>query len=427
MNTVFHLNQPKIALLAVGISLTALFLCICACVNSPVSWSPDSSKIAILVLPAEDDDQLAIFTYDLNTGRHNLIDKAEAEKKSILSAPSWSPNGKWIAYYKTDSSGTGEELFNEDKSYLDKIQHDVKHVFDANNTPESFDMKLMLATPDGKEQKVLKNLKSLGGKEHQKALIYMPPVWSENSKRIYYTRMPSSDLIYIASIDIASGSTIAHISSNTLVPILSPDGKKFAGLIPEQDGMKVVITNIDGKETNSFIVNMVKNGLINDLSRPILWMPDSKHILFLTEKDLMALDVNTGNTEKLKDIDLLQIEESLWTDSSTKGFFVKLSPKGDKMYYLIPRKSADPNEKDSVWFESMTIKTKQITPIFELSQISEFDIGMFSISPDCKTVLLRTIVEEDNQKNKSVIFVWDGKSQKVIETDPWVEEAFKEK
>src|SRR4030042_252657 len=86
-------------------AFSCLLIYVMACVMSPPGWSPASSKIAILVTPPgkpEDTREFAIFVYDIATGAHTLLDEVKAD--GVLSAPSWSPDGKWIAYYKVEPS-----------------------------------------------------------------------------------------------------------------------------------------------------------------------------------------------------------------------------------------------------------------------------------------------------------------------------------
>ena len=73
-------RQALIALIA---AVSCLAIYILACVMSPVTWSPDSSRIALLVTPPGDNpDMFAIFTYNIATGKHLLLD--EVDRKSVV-------------------------------------------------------------------------------------------------------------------------------------------------------------------------------------------------------------------------------------------------------------------------------------------------------------------------------------------------------
>ncbi|MCK4628489.1 MAG: hypothetical protein KAT56_05765, partial [Sedimentisphaerales bacterium] len=75
-------NTKKIvyrkASVAAAAAIVFLSIYIIACVISPVSWSPDSTRIALLVTPTDDNDNdieiFGIFNYDLRSGEHFLLD-----------------------------------------------------------------------------------------------------------------------------------------------------------------------------------------------------------------------------------------------------------------------------------------------------------------------------------------------------------------
>ena len=54
------------------------------------------------------------------------------------------------------------------------------------------------------------------------------------------------------------------------------------------------------------------------------------------------------------------------------------------------------------------------------------DIDKFralSVSPYGKMFLVRAILKDDKQNKKSILIFWDGKEQKIVETDSWLIEA----
>jgi Zn-dependent protease with chaperone function/Tol biopolymer transport system component len=411
--------SKKAASVVLAIALLFFILYAMACVMSPIAWSPDSSKIALMVCPHEEPDKFAIFTYDIRTGQRTLID--QIQNIGVLSAPSWSPDGKWIAYLKSDSTHTGDELFSEDISYLNQFQSDMDSIIDKSKSPETYDINLMISTPDGKQKKVLKKIKSPGGQKAQDGLMCMQPAWSENGKRLFYPRMLTSDLCYTTSIDITSGKTIAHFPTNTPFPIISPDGKKVISVLKtEKEIVNVIVSDTDGKNTNTFNVSLDMETR-STLSQLFLWMPDSKHVLYSAGNAVMNLDINTGNIDKLMDNDqMIPIVRS----EPSRILPVRISSKGDKLYYIKIKTADKMNRTESIWLESMTIKDKQITSVFELIEFPDTEIGTFNMSPDCKTFLLRTFIDQKDQQGKSVIIMWNGKARNIIETDSWLSEIF---
>ncbi len=69
-------------------AFSCLLIYVMACVMSPPGWSPDSSKIAILVTPPGEGDnpkEFAIFVYDIAADSRTLLDEVKAD--GVLSAP----------------------------------------------------------------------------------------------------------------------------------------------------------------------------------------------------------------------------------------------------------------------------------------------------------------------------------------------------
>jgi len=61
--------------------------------------------------------------------------------------------------------------------------------------------------------------------------------------------------------------------------------------------------------------------------------------------------------------------------------------------------------------------------VFEVSRVPDLECpGRFSISPNGNMVLLRCIIKGKDGGEKSALLFWDGKTQKIVKTDPWLAE-----
>lgn len=411
------------ALIALTAAVSCLVIYILACVLSPVTWSPDSSKIALLVTPMDDDpDVYSIFTYDIATGERLLLD--EVKEDGALSAPAWSPDGKWIAYYKVDPSPpeepapppqtdpnakeqtsektTAEELFSEENKMLPSFLLEIAKEKLEEEEPETFDVKLMAVTPDGKEKKVLRVLKFAGDEDTRKGLSAIKPEWSADSKSLFYVRVANGGH-YIASLDIDTGQMYIHLFSSTPMPILSPDGKWVASLLEDT----LILGRVDG--------TMCKYLKIDELEYSFaIWSPDSKKLLLTAKNVFVLIDTNTGDKKLLHD-----------PGAELLGFGC-FSPPGDSIYYLAGYESDDPNSPEPGFgIKSMNLNDKKTTVLFTIPEqirvILDGDaLAQFSVSPNGRMFLVRAVKEDDSGEGKSILLFWDGKTKKIVETDPWL-------
>jgi WD40 repeat protein len=439
------------ALLALVATFSCFLIYVLACVRSPVSWSPDYSKIAILVTPPGDDpNKFAIFTYDIATGKRLLLD--EVEKDGFLCAPSWSPDGKWVAYYRVEPTGQTvkspsegdpnagapesvptaaittkktdqpnsptaavEKLFSEENKMLPPFMFEiVKEKLDEEDKDrETFDVKLMLARPDGTERRVLRVIESEGDENHRKMLMLMRPEWTKDCKHLFYDRMiGSSDFCYIGSLEIDTGKMYAHLldqSSNQAA--VSPDGSWVVSLSEAGEEVMLTVARVDGNFHK--YVRLALNLHEGPPAYPaVAWFPDAKHLLISAKEGFRIMDADTGSIEEHRDPNAGDIAYPVF------------SATGNTLYYLAVCEANEPNGPEKlISLKSMNLKDKAIKTVFALSDVPDLDNekSIFSISPDGKRVIMRTEIKSAGEEDRSALLFWDGKTRKVVETDRWIE------
>jgi dipeptidyl aminopeptidase/acylaminoacyl peptidase len=459
------------ALVALAAGACCFLIYVLACVFSPVTWSPDCSKIAILVTPPLEveykepvPDKFAIFTYDIATGQRVLLD--EVEKNGVLSAPSWSPDGKWIAYYRVEpnipqavgamtkadpnvsllaaepnrdtnqpappieSKLAAEDLFNEENRMLPPMLFEmVKEKLSGKEDLKTVDVKLMLIRPDGTEKKILQIIKSECDQDDKhdsafQSLMYMRPEWSRDCKRIFYVRiLDSTESYFMASLDIETGKTWAHLLGGFGTPVVSPDGKWVISLREPDPSKKAVLTvaKTDGNLHKYFQLDIdFDDSPIFFTLVPLSWVPDSKRILIWDKKGFRIMNPDTGEMEQLGD------------PNATEIAYPAFSTAGDRLYYIAKYKTGDPNSANQqIYLKSMGLKDKKIRTEFTLSNVpnpnkdkgqmpADKDEYMFFVSPNGKLVVMRGVVKDAEGNDKSALIIWDGKTRKVVETDRWL-------
>ena len=70
----------------------------------------------------------------------------------------------------------------------------------------------------------------------------------------------------------------------------------------------------------------------------------------------------------------------------------------------------------------MNLRDRRTGTVFNLPVLPEFGDGgsIFSIAPNGKVVMARAVIEDEFEGGGSVMIFWDGKTQKVVRTDPWL-------
>ena len=449
------------ALIAYTAALCCLGIYILSCVLSPPAWSPDSSKVAVLVtVPSTREPVVfAIFTYDLATEERVMLD--EVLKDGVLSAPAWSPDGNWIAYYriepstaaepnrattpepnmaaakelaaepctdqpekKTESEGQlptpTENLFSEENLILPGFPSALpKKQIELDEDLEVVDVKLIVVSADGKEREnlctfpwiVKKGWREEDDKMHNLELI--KPEWSIDSRRIFYARSMQG-LYCICSLDLGTDEKYLHLIGSIGTPSVSPDGKWVATLLHQNSEECVIsIARIDGHAHKYFKLDLHIEDEDLVLNTVMSWSPDSEKILIASGDKLCIFDQQSGACEKYEDPN---------AESTAYGAF---SEDGNKFYYLAARDTNDPNsDEEVISLKYRNLKNRKVGTLFELSEslqpLKRQGVGKFSISPDGKSALLRCVIEDEGPNERAALLFWNEQGSKIVETNRWM-------
>jgi hypothetical protein len=443
-------NAETVGYRKAGIALTAALSCfliyVLACVWSAPSWSPDSSGIAFLFMSGEADEpeQFAIFAYDLRTDQHVLLDRADAN--GLLASPSWSPDGKWIAYYRmrppapeaeapapTDAAGSepnqtagagqaakqpagAAEMFSEENRMLPPFMFDAFDEQIEDERDGMLPMELVVVTPDGKERKTVQTFQCPDLDDDWAMFALLRPEWSKDSKRLFYARIVANDpFYYVSSLDLATGAAQAHLFSTNGAFALSPDGDWLVSCLGLDDDSKQVVLCVaktDGSEQRYFRLDAEEadRDEMSFFTTQPSWSPDSKYVL-VPRKELCVVNVSTGQMRKYRDPQ---------TDQIT---YARFSPRGEGLYYLAARKPTDPNGgEEHAILKSCDRKSGRTRTVLDFSQTPGCaGGGQFSISPNGKVFSLWCGLQTADAEEPEIgLLLWDGKTRKVIKPNSWL-------
>ncbi len=208
------------------------------------SWSPDGKQIAFDLLSPEQDGSSTAY----RTSGIYVMNADGSDRKAITTgedySPAWSPDGKSIAFYSVRDGKIG------------------LYVMDADG---------------GNERKLLDSLNPP---------MNEAPSWSPDNQKIAYTQEPDG-VLYAIPVDLSSmPAPISHTDIRLKFPVWSPDGTMIAAY--SDPGSDIYVMNADG--TGLRKLSPGAEGMDYAAS----WSPHSKHLLYADIDGFYVVDVSTG-------------------------------------------------------------------------------------------------------------------------------------
>ncbi len=413
-------------LAAAGLAAFAIYAM--SCVHSPVSWSPDSSKIALTVTPTGDEpNMMGVFVYDIDSGRHRLIEAIG--KNGILSAPSWSPDGKWLAFYRVEpdeerrpderndaAAGAAAEKrppviapFGEENRVQPAFVYEALRDFADAEEAEAFEAELVIVGVDDKDRRIERTLKWTIDDNDRAFLLVLRPRWSADSRCVFYVQA-FDEMGYVGSLDIATGRAEAHTFASSMLWDVSPDGTRVAACVNDS----LAVSRIDKADCRYLGVPVKAEDESWD-ERPLTWASDSRRILLTLTTGFIVADVETGRMQTYEDTTAAEIA------------YPTFSADGTKVLYVAKYKAKDGDENaQAAAIRSMALasgKVETVTLLPEIDAAADNGLGSFSVSPNGRMCLVRGVVKDADGKESSCLIFWDGRKRRVVEIDSWLNAA----
>ena len=362
-----------------------------------IDISPDGTQFAYMPFPEVPAlREPAIALYPLT----ELDPNAPAERKTIyvdasrsvqLAQPKWSPDGKWIAFYRREYSPKDHGHYDV---YLIPASGG-KMRFLAHADSEQYDR--LSWSPDSKELAFVK-MKGKGtdiwivtlstgavrpfttdGKENT------DPSWSPDGKWIFYSSRRGLwiDSSRVWKQPVQGGkATLTLVSENVHVsdvPIHSPDGKwiAYTGYLPHgKSGFIAARVNEQGELVGEPI--FLKAARLQVGAKPLRWTPDGKIIVLQEDysEKTYAFRIKSGERRRANSNPEFQLEGAQWLSDGSRlllasskdrrpGFFDIETGQFDELPIELPEElifglsTLSPDEK---WVAFVQLKPKETDP-----------------------------------------------------------------
>jgi len=362
-----------------------------SCEPSFLSWSASSENVALVWRQKVNAKQ--IFMLGVTSINEQDIIHFEppvvldvADVGTFLSAPAWSPNGKYIAYYRVSPVDSTQLAASKSMSEEDNVQ----------DAYVSYDAQLTIITPDTKHTKVLKKIRWRKRAEFDAEGLYthLRPAWSTDSNRVFYARMLSKDKYRIESININGEGQKKHMRASIGTVYTSIKGEQIGSVWKNT----LKISQIDNEVQKCF---ELKPGV--DPAR-IRWTEDLSKVAFAKDDRIVTVNVNSGKTECVEDQDVYSVEH------------VVLSSEGEQIYYIARSKvNGVEAELGEFSVRSVTFEGKDKKVLFSLPQNSI--PRQFSISPDENYIVASGTETSSDGQEQVFLLLWKKKTGETLKVN----------
>jgi len=195
-------------------------------------------------------------------------------------SPTWSPDGKRIAFHSTRDGDYEVFVMNADGSGVTQLTDNASADMVPAWSPDG--KKLVFASDrDGDLEVFIMNADGTGVSQvtHNTCLEYNP-AWSPGGKRIAFRRDCDGDWeIYVMGVD---GTAVTQLTDNTTLddsPAWSPDGKRMAFASDRDGDWEIYVMNVDGTAVTQLTNNIGAADFIP------AWSPDGKRLAFTSNRD----------------------------------------------------------------------------------------------------------------------------------------------
>ncbi len=148
------------------------------------------------------------------------------------------------------------------------------------------------------------------------------------------------------------------------------------------------------------------------------WAGDSKRVLLAIENGFVVMDSQTGKQRAYEDATAKEVRYPTFSPDSTQVYYLAVYQTGDE----------EASEKAyairAINLESDAVETVTLLP--EIASVADDGLGTFSVSPNGRMFLVRSILEDESGNNFNALIFYDGRRRKVVETDSWLKELMSE-